>query len=136
MPASRGAAKESQEDSKGKGEEASALEGGGGLTRTNWQGYVTDFLGIRTKYDWDCATASVVPSRRFDCERHSKIVSSGAWETPLDFVMPAVDEEYFEWIDVLASAADNSRNLDFVVVGSLSLCFCPPSGKPVPSDLT
>ena len=38
------------------------------------QGFVTDFLGVRTRLNLDCKNPSEVPSRRFECDRQVSFI--------------------------------------------------------------
>lgn len=67
--------------------------------------FVTDFLGTRTRYDKDCQSPSVLPSRRLDCEAHDAVERQVGWHQPLPWSFPSLDEEYFEWLDVLKAIA-------------------------------
>ncbi|KAJ1473016.1 hypothetical protein T484DRAFT_1837960 [Baffinella frigidus] len=46
------------------------------------QGFVTDFLGVRTRLDLDCKNPSEVPSRRFECERQALLNNAHHSEEP------------------------------------------------------
>jgi hypothetical protein len=81
------------------------------------RGFVTDFTGVRTPWEWDCnETASrnyrsYAPSRGIDCRRFEGV--AGALITPATY--PTVDEEYFEWEDVVSAAVEATDR--FVAVG-------------------
>eukprot|EP00928_Gymnodinium_smaydae_P034854 TRINITY_DN24612_c0_g1_i1.p1 TRINITY_DN24612_c0_g1~~TRINITY_DN24612_c0_g1_i1.p1 ORF type:complete len:480 (+),score=56.64 TRINITY_DN24612_c0_g1_i1:40-1479(+) len=77
-----------------------------------------DFLGIATDETFSCRVsmgewASFNPNRKFECWGHE----TGSWRQR----WPIVDEEYFEWADVLeaaASAADRGSGFAVAEVGS------------------
>jgi hypothetical protein len=74
------------------------------------RGFVNDFLGTRTNYDLDCLTPSVVPSRRMDCELYDRVAREGKWQEPIPSLYPSLDEEYFEWLDVLKAVASTPQD--------------------------
>ena len=82
--------------------------------------HVNDFLGTRTNYDLDCLTPSVVPSRRMDCELYDRVAREGNWQEPIPSLYPSLDEEYFEWLDVLkavdATPQDEASSAQVLVV--------------------
>ena len=84
------------------------------------RGFVNDFLGTRTNYDLDCLTPSVVPSRRIDCELYDRVAREGSWQEPIPSLYPSLDEEYFEWLDVLkavdATPQDEASSAEVLVV--------------------
>ena len=98
------------------------------------EGFVTDFLGIRTSLDIDCRKPSVVPSRRFECERYMCLQAvasndsdnrggqlpcfanpTSLWD-PTAAWYPAVDEEYFEWIALLTAVVASEQDSTFVSI--------------------
>lgn len=82
--------------------------------------YMTDWLGIRTAYVHECAGGPgqlfsympYVPSRRYQCERHCRIVNEGVRAAPGE--LPLMDDEYPEWADMLSSVIRTRE--DYVVV--------------------
>ncbi len=96
---------------------------------TRWRGsfdpeYVTDWLGIRTRYAWDCiddplATmhySLVQPSRRIPCEIHDMMHEAGY--NYFAGGMPIVDDEYEEYVDVLQAVVQTSREFVMVELGA------------------
>ena len=74
--------------------------------------YVSDFLGTRTAYAWDCTHKSPYltfhKSRVVPCSHHTRLIAANfsGWYVPLS---PIVDEEYLEWVDMLSSVAHFHR---------------------------
>jgi len=87
------------------------------------EGYLTDWLGVRTRYAWDCIRNGgyykFVPSRRLECEAYDRLQQDGfgqaaaasslyrslSTHTHKDFkgFLPPVDDEYPEYVDMLTS---------------------------------
>lgn len=83
--------------------------------------YVIDWLGVRTKLEFDCLGDPLklgynyfisVPSRRSDCEWHERM--KGTTELAAGR-LPMLDEEYAEWIDMLRAVLATKEE-EFVVV--------------------
>ena len=77
--------------------------------RGPWErGYLTDWLGVRTRYALDCTNDygyfDFVPSRRLPCIEHDARVASATPLLIVDGYMPVVDDEYPEWIDMIDAA--------------------------------
>ena len=92
---------------------------------TRWEGafvsdYVTDWLGVQTRYEWDCVDdpksgmryGAVQPARRIPCEIHAAQRAAGIRHIRGE--MPVLDDEYEELVDVLQAVVRTPR--DFVVV--------------------
>jgi hypothetical protein len=86
--------------------------------------YMTDWLGIRTAFAHECAGGpgqafpymQYVPSRRFQCERHCQLIASDVRTAPGE--MPLFDDEYPEWVDMLASVERTPHNYVVVELGA------------------
>lgn len=86
--------------------------------------YMTDWLGVRTAFVHECAGGpgqafpymQYVPSRRFQCERHCLLVAGNVRSAPGE--MPLFDDEYPEWVDMLASVERTPRNYVVVELGA------------------
>ena len=65
----------------------------------------------------------MLPSRRLDCEAYSAVAQQGLWQRPTLPLLPSLDEEYFEWLDVLSvvDAAQVVPRLVVVEVGTYLL---------------
>lgn len=81
--------------------------------------WMTDWLGVRTFFQHECSTrqsfqyVDYVPSRRYQCLRHCQLVNSGQLEASGE--MPLFDDEYPEWVDLLASVVRTPLNRHYVV---------------------
>ena len=96
------------------------------------RGLVTDFLGTRTRYDKDCRSPSVLPSRRLDCEAHDAVERQGGWHEALPWRFPSLDEEYFEWLDLLKSIAPSHLIINqsqLLVVAEIGAAHGPWAGR-------
>jgi hypothetical protein len=86
--------------------------------------YLTDWLGVRTAFAHECAGGpgqafaymEYVPSRRFQCERHCRLVADDIRTAPGE--MPLFDDEYPEWVDMLASVERTPANYVVVELGA------------------
>lgn len=73
------------------------------------EGHVLDFLGIATKSELACSAAdlrmsALAPNRHLLCNGYTR----GDWPRR----WPILDEEYFEWVDVLGAAMGAARRGD------------------------
>ena len=66
--------------------------------------------GTRTRLELDCRHPSVVPSRRLDCEAYQAVEARAGWQQAAATRLPCLDEEYFEWLDLL-KAVDAAKHL-------------------------
>jgi len=103
-------------------------------------GYLTDWLGVRTRYAWDCIKHGgyykFVPSRRLECEMYDRLHAEDLAErttsrkqthadthmsnplssqTRTQGFLPPVDDEYPEYVDVLRSVV-RSKGHHYTVV--------------------
>ena len=85
------------------------------------EGYLIDWLGVRTRYAWDCIKNGgyykFVPSRRLECEDYDRLHADASGRSDLPRVkgfLPPVDDEYPEYIDVLSSIV-RSRGKHYVI---------------------
>eukprot|EP00961_Rhodomonas_salina_P254980 3446065-Rhodomonas_salina.2 len=80
-------------------------------------GYIIDWLGVRTRSAWDCFWSSSYfkyqLSRRKECKLQPELAQSGDLEH-LGF-MPMADDEYFQWVVMLQSVV-KSQGRPYVVV--------------------
>ena len=78
------------------------------------QDYITDFLGIKTKYRYDCGDVERYRfyhlSRRIPCSRHDEFFRMGYNNSSFMGDLPIIDEEYLEWISLL-SAINRKANV-------------------------
>eukprot|EP01062_Namystynia_karyoxenos_P073781 TRINITY_DN70608_c0_g1_i1.p1 TRINITY_DN70608_c0_g1~~TRINITY_DN70608_c0_g1_i1.p1 ORF type:complete len:564 (+),score=156.08 TRINITY_DN70608_c0_g1_i1:131-1693(+) len=69
---------------------------------------LTDFLGVRTRKEYDCNVTSMYfmfhLSRSIPCQEHDKAVRGEEWH-PAKALWPIADEEYFEYVDVLQTVS-------------------------------
>jgi FkbM family methyltransferase len=88
------------------------------------EGYLIDWLGVRTRYAWDCIKNGgyykFVPSRRLECESYDSLHADTAGRSPsrmprIKGFLPPVDDEYPEYIDMLSSIA-RSRGKHYIIV--------------------
>jgi hypothetical protein len=93
-----------------------------------WKGaydpnYIIDWLGIETKYEWDCIDdpkstmhySIIQPSRRIPCEIHEQQRQFGGI---IDGEMPLLDDEYEEMIDVLMAVNRTPSHFVMVELGA------------------
>jgi len=87
-------------------------------------GYLTDWLGVRTRYAWDCIKHGgyykFVPSRRLECEQHDRLRGDAVHPhahapTRIPGFLPPVDDEYPEYVDMLKSVV-RSKGEHYTVV--------------------
>jgi len=94
-------------------------------------GYLIDWLGVRTRYAWDCIKNGgyykFVPSRRLECERYDRLHGEDFGtaaahtnthpypHTHLQGFLPPVDDEYPEYVDMLSSVV-RSKGQHYTVV--------------------
>ena len=82
------------------------------------KGYLHDWLGVRTRYAWDCIKHGgyykFVPSRRLECERYDMLRADSSASSHIQGFLPPVDDEYPEYIDMLSSVA-RSKGQHYVV---------------------
>lgn len=85
--------------------------------------YVTEFTGLRVKYQWDCTNGAdsegfgyydVVPSRRFKCREHVDATRKGTKMYAPD--LPIVDDEYSQWYAIAEALELAPENAEFVYV--------------------
>ena len=88
------------------------------------EGYLTDWLGVRTRYAWDCIKYGgyykFVPSRRLECEQHDRLRGEAVHahvhaSMRMPGFLPPVDDEYPEYLDVLKSVV-RSKGEHYTVV--------------------
>eukprot|EP00928_Gymnodinium_smaydae_P097196 TRINITY_DN8745_c0_g3_i1.p1 TRINITY_DN8745_c0_g3~~TRINITY_DN8745_c0_g3_i1.p1 ORF type:complete len:447 (-),score=34.49 TRINITY_DN8745_c0_g3_i1:43-1383(-) len=78
-------------------------------------GQFMDFLGVSNQWINACKELPLVPGRALECLSHADLIYLRQW--------PIVDEEYFEWIDVLdavATAANRGGEFAMAEIGSHS----------------
>ena len=85
--------------------------------------YVTEFTGLRVKYQWDCTNGAdsegfgyydVVPSRRFKCREHADATREGTKSYTPD--LPIADDEYSQWYAIAEALESTPENAEFVYV--------------------
>jgi hypothetical protein len=85
--------------------------------------YITEFTGLKVKFDWDCTPGtdkegfnyfSVVPSRRFKCREHARILQKGSKLYIPD--LPIADDEYSQWTAVVESIQAAPPHDEYVYV--------------------
>ena len=95
------------------------------------KGYLHDWLGVRTRYAWDCIKHGgyykFVPSRRLECERYDMLRADSSASSHIQGFLPPVDDEYPEYIDMLSSVA-RSKGQHYVVA-ELCLLYTSPSPR-------
>mmetsp|Transcript_25612 Transcript_25612/g.84593 ORF Transcript_25612/g.84593 Transcript_25612/m.84593 type:complete len:473 (-) Transcript_25612:64-1482(-) len=85
------------------------------------EGYLLDWLGVRTRTAWDCIPGGgyymFVPSRRMECEYHEGMKPDANEQAKLVYpgFLPPVDDEYPEYVDMLKSVY-RSKGQHYVVV--------------------
>ncbi len=85
-------------------------------------GYVLDFAGTWTKYNWDCDESggrnyrSYAPSRGLDCAEFDRLRNKINSEVSGTF--PSVDEEYYEWLDLVYAVMHAKSQFRMMEVGA------------------